>query len=136
MDQRREAAPVTRYGYKGQWSCGGRDIHAPRWRSYPVREYRCEEMPVEHITGMRRESQRRSVPAARCSAPEIFCYCSIAIVLQSTSQTKFWSNLLQKLQSTRPSLIQQICSRMLGLQLCHSDPGLNFIELFTNCLQS
>jgi hypothetical protein len=85
MDQQREAAPATKYGYKDQLSCGGRDIRAPQRRSYPIREYRCEEMPVEHITKMRHESQCQSVPAARCSAPEIFCYCSIAIVLQSAS---------------------------------------------------
>jgi hypothetical protein len=63
-------------------------------------------------------------------------HCSSLNIHPSAWRPKLRSDLLQKSYNTRPSPIQQICSSMLGLQSCHSDPSLNFIELTTNCLQS
>jgi hypothetical protein len=70
MDQRREAASVTRYGHKGQQSRGGQGVHAPRRRSYSVHKDHDEEMHVEHPSRTLRVSRRRSTTAARCSASD------------------------------------------------------------------
>jgi hypothetical protein len=123
MDERREAAPTTRYDHKGQWPRGGLDMCAPPRRSYPIHEYRCEEMPAERPTETQRESRRRSVPAMRCSAPGIFltfCYCSIASVLQITWSSTIGGDLLQNLCDNLIIHLYQSCWSTIHLQFCYS----------------
>jgi hypothetical protein len=72
VDERRGVAPVTRHDRKDQWPRGGWNSYPPPRRSYPIHEYRREEMPAERLTGPRHESQCGLVPAARCSVSEIF----------------------------------------------------------------
>jgi hypothetical protein len=78
----------------------------------------------------------RSSPAARYTASEdLFVHFTMAIFVSRSDRAHLGGDLLQNLHNTRPSVIQQICLPMLGLQLCHSDPDLISIELTMNCFQ-
>jgi hypothetical protein len=100
----------------------------PTPRGYPL----CDEHESRLRRGSRRGVHRRHdtlhLKIFSCTVP----WPSSSVVLIE----HVWGDLPQNLHSTRPSVIQQFCLPMLGLQLCHSDSDLISIELTMNCFQS